>query len=343
VAEAPELLVTVPSWVGDCVMAMPALRRAIDGGRWSKVGVLARPWVAPLYRLVPGVEVVVIDDAKGRHRGLKGRLTLANELRTQGWNTALLLRGAIDAAFVVWWARIPHRVGHGGEGRGVLLTRSLPLTRKQWWRGHRANHYLDLLPLLEIARPPLEPDGRPTPVRWQPDAALTQAAADLLGPATGRRVGFAPGAQFGAAKKWGAARYRAVAEALLAQGIEVHLFGSRDDQAECAAVAQGLTGVRDWSGKTDLATAIALIGAMEGFVANDSGLMHVAAAWGMPVVAIFGSTRPDSTSPLGRAEILMHPVSCAPCLQRECRVPGQPCMAAVDPDEVLAALMRALG
>lgn len=317
-------------------MTEPLLRRLAARGERLTVGAL--PWVAPVYRAMPQVaEVIVFPFA---HGGLQwaGRRAMARELRGR-FDVAYLGPNSLKSALIPWWAGIPRRVGYQGEGRWGLLNERLP-NPPQGGRPPMVAFYSALSGEtgLEADRPHLQ---------LAPGAATEALALQGLS-AQGFYV-LAPGAEYGPAKRWPAAHFAALAMEL---ALPVLLLGSGKDAPVCAEIAASVNALRpghcvDLAGKTSLDEAIALIASAKAMVSNDSGLMHVAAAFGVPQVAVFGSSSPLHTPPLSdRATVLwlkndpayQPPLDCAPCFARDCPLGHMRCLNDITPARVLSAL-----
>jgi len=311
------LLVRGTNWIGDVVMTLPALasiRKTFPGAR---IAVLAKPWVAEIYRLSTDADEVILFEAPGRHAGIRGKLRLAGELRDRRFDAAILLQNAVEAAILARLAGIPLRAGYNSDGRGPLLTHSVQRTQAIR-QVHQIDYYLAMVRAL---------GGVPADraVRLQPGSAYDGIARSLFsrfGLETGRLlIGVAPGAAFGPAKKWFPERFSAVADRLVDETkAQVLLFGSGKDRESTAAVGKSARHrFIDIAGETDLKEAISLMARCALFLSNDSGLMHVAGALGLPTVAIFGSTNPLTTSPAGQKSVVIHhAVDCSPCLKPVC-------------------------
>jgi len=329
-------LVIAPQWIGDAVMSEPLLARlALRGERLS---VAALPWVAPVYRAMPQVgEVIELPFAHGRLDWAERR-RIASELRGR-FDSAYVLPNSIKSALIPLLARIPRRVGYRGEGRFVLLNERLP---NPPGRPPMVAFYLALAGAQES-----EAGGERPRLRFD-DAALAAATA---GAGVSRRAYwvFAPGAEYGPAKCWPATHYAELARSLhAAHGLPVLLLGSGKEAELCEAIAAAAPGAcRVLAGKTSLQDAMALIAASRGVVSNDSGLMHVAAAFGVPQVAVFGSTSPEHTPPLNpKAKVLWLKeelqLECSPCFERTCRFGHTRCLTEVAPQRVEQALNRSI-
>ena len=326
-------LVVAPQWIGDAVMTEPLLRRLHARGEQLTVG--AVPWVAPVYRAMPQVREVL--EFPFQHGGLQfaARRRLARELQGR-FDTAYVLPNSLKSALLPLLAGIPQRVGYLGEARVGLLT-------------HRLKNPKDRPPMVAFYsalsgdKGGLEND-RPA-LHLEP-AAVDAALARQQVPRGGYYT-FAPGAEFGPSKRWPERHYAALAAGL---DLPVLLLGSGKDALVCDQIVQATGGrCRNLAGKTSLAEAFALIAGARAMVSNDSGLMHVAAAFGIPQVALFGSSSPLHTPPLNdRAQVVwlkadpgyQPPLDCAPCFQRDCPLGHHRCLEDVDAARV-AALLQA--
>lgn len=328
-------LVVAPQWIGDAVMSQPLLGAL--AARGEQVTVAALPWVAPVYRAMAD-DVRAVVELPFQHGRLdwSARRRIARDMRGR-FDVAYVLPNSIKSALLPWLARIPRRVGYAGEGRWGLLNRRLP---NPTGRPPMASFYHALAQAGN--GPPVQPVMRLEP------AALQRAAADV-GLEPGQYWVFAPGAEYGPAKRWPIEHYAALARRLQRREAgPVVLLGSAKEATladEIAARAPGAC--RALAGQTALDTAIALIAGARAMVSNDSGLMHVAAAFGIPQAAVFGSTSPEHTPPLNsRARVvwLKHELNleCAPCFARECRFGHLRCLTEVTPERVECALDEAL-
>lgn len=328
-------LVVAPQWIGDAVMSEPLLRRL--AARDERLTVAALPWVAPVYRAMAAVgEIIELPFAHGRlDWGARRRLGASLKGR---FDAAYVLPNSIKAALLPWFAGIRRRVGYLGEGRWGLLNERLP---------NAAGRPPMVAFYAALSGAPAEPGERP---RLQLDEATLDAASARAGVARGACVVFAPGAEYGPAKVWPADHYAALARSLHARFREpVLLLGSAKERELCETIAAAAPGAcRVLAGQTTLDDAMALIAASRGLVSNDSGLMHVAAAFGRPQVAVFGSTSPEHTPPLNpRARVVWLKdelgLDCMPCFERTCRYGHYRCLVDVPPARVEADFDRALG
>ena len=327
-------LVVAPQWIGDAVMTEPLLARL--AARGEQLTVAALPWVAPVYRAMPRVaEVIDLPFAHGR-LDWAGRRRVAAQLRGR-FDMAYVLPNSLKSALIPWLAGVPKRVGYLGEGRYVLLNQRL---KRPAGRPPMVAFYSALA-------------GQPVPSHERPqlrfDGAVLRAVTRAANLEQGAYWAFAPGAEYGPAKCWPAAHYAALAASLFAQhGLAVLLMGSGKEAALCEAIAAAApVACTVMAGKTSLIDAMALIAAARGVVSNDSGLMHVAAAFGVPQAAMFGSTSPEHTPPLNpRARVLWLKeelqLECSPCFARTCRFGHYRCLTELSPMRVESALSQAL-
>ena len=319
-------LIIAPQWIGDAVMTEPLLRRLHRRGERLVVG--AMPQVAPVYRAMPQVsEVIEFPFSRGRIE-LRARRALAAQLQGR-FDSAYVLPNSLKSALLPFLASIPKRIGYLGEARIGLLTHRLRNPKKH---PPMVAFYSAL-----SGEAGLEHD--------QPQLALEAAPQDAtlaaLGLARGTYCVFAPGAEYGPAKRWPTAHF---AELARLQARAVVLLGSPKEAELCAQIAAGAPGqCLDLSGKTSLEQALQIIGAAAHVVSNDSGLMHVAAALGVPQVAIFGSSSPRHTPPLSDAARVIWlkddpsyqpPLDCAPCFERECPLGHTRCLNDVSAQRV---------
>jgi heptosyltransferase-2 len=325
-------LVFSPNWLGDAVMALPAVSDIRRHAATRRVIVAARPGVAGLWKIVAGVDDVVILP---RARGAARWRTLgehAEALRRTGADTAVLLPNSLQTALVARRAAIPERWGYRRNLRGWLLTRAVPRPRGLV---HQADYYRHLAAALGIA------NGDRVP-RLDVPAGIVDGARDMLAGAGctpgARLLGIAPGAAYGGAKRWPPERFAAVAAELArAHGLVPVLVGSEADRAATSAIEAELGKIRhpgpapiNLAGRTDVPQLAGVLALCAAFVSNDSGAMHLAAAVGTPVLALFGPTDERVTAPVAaRARVLTAAAWCRPCLLRECPLDHR-CMNGID-------------
>ena len=334
-------LIVAPQWIGDAVMSEPLLARL--AARGQSLAVAALPWVAPVYRAMPQVgEVIELPFAHGRLDWAERR-RVARALRGR-FDAAYVLPNSLKSALIPWLAGIRERIGYQGESRYVLLNRRLP---NPPGRPPMVAFYSALAG--DGAAPAHDPHAAQRP-QLAFAAETIDAATQVAGVQRGGYWVFAPGAEYGPAKCWPAEHYAALAKSLGASGRgPVLLLGSGKESALCEQIAAHADGAcRVLAGKTSLLDAMALIAGSRGVVSNDSGLMHVAAAFGVPQVAVFGSTSPEHTPPLNPAARVIWlkdelQLDCAPCFDRVCRFGHTRCLTGVSPQRVEAALADTAG
>ena len=336
------ILVRAPNWVGDVVMAMPgfdALRRNFPR---SHIAVLARPWVAALFESHPGAdEVIPYNRGQGLFKDLGERIRVIRLIRNRGFDLALLFQNAFEAALLAYLGGVPLRVGYNTDGRRLLLSRAV-IRNREILKKHQVEYYLAILRAMDWEAP----TGNPSLHVGEKEAQAVRGLLSSQGIGDGDfLVGLSAGAIFGPAKRWPVERFAAIADRSIERwGARTVLLGSEKDGTTCMALSGAMKHEAvNFCGKTSLGEAMALIERCGLFLSNDSGLMHVAAALGVPTVAIFGSTNPVATGPRGKwTRIVRHDLDCSPCLKPECR-DGYPCLLSIEPDEVWAAMENLRG
>ncbi len=326
-SDPSRLLVRAPNWVGDVVLSLAALRdvrRAFPGAR---VEGLARSWVGGLYAAVSEVDAVV-----------ESRGTLADAAAIRGrYELGLLLPNSFASAFTLWRAGIPERWGYATDARAALLTRSCRVSAGVLGRS-QVYYYRAMLEGLGLAVSGPPDTSLACPEAW------SERGRTLLG-APGPWIGINPGAAFGTAKRWPPERFAAAA-ALVARrtGARVAIVGSAAERplAEQIAAQLGGASVRVLCGETTLAELVGVLRELRLLLTNDSGPMHLAAALGTPLVAVFGSTDWTETAPVSeRARVVREEAECAPCKLRECPIDHR-CMTRVRVDRVAATALELL-
>ncbi|MDD5558500.1 lipopolysaccharide heptosyltransferase II [Candidatus Methylomirabilis sp.] len=323
------ILVASPNWLGDAVLALPALanlRRSFSGAR---ISLLVRPWLSQLFRSSPFIDELVELPRKGE------LMWAATALRQRDYELALLLPNSFRTALISRLAGIPHRVGYVADGRGSLLTVGVcPAGGKAL---HQADSYLGLLRALKW-----DAWSRPTGCLLPPgsDAAAEKLLTDLGLPSHTLFIGMTPGAAYGTAKRWPADRFAAAADLLIDRlGATILLFGSPREASLTRAIRERMRRVAiDLGGRTTLTELAGLISRCATLLTNDTGAMHLASALGIPCVALFGPTDPRRTGPLGSGHQILHDSpACSPCRYRDCPIDHR-CMQTLDVERVVAAV-----
>ena len=329
-----KILIISPSWVGDCMLMQPMLMRLRQ--RWPDclIDVLAPPWTAALLRAIPEVHEVINNPFPHRVLRLGARFQLGKQLRTAGYDQAIVLPNSWKSALVPFFAHIPRRTGFVGESRYILLNDARKLDKQR-------------LPLMVERFAQLAEDAHgeiPRPLA-NPNLSVSEAQRSTvlhkLNLTLDKPVAvFCPGAEYGPAKRWPAAYYADIAQRLQQHGYAVWLIGSNKDKPVADEINQ-LAGTQciNLCGSTDLGDAIALLSCAQLVISNDSGLMHLAAALDRPMLALFGSSSPQFTPPLSvRAQVIKLDIECSPCFKRDCPFGHLKCMTRLTPDIVWGKL-----
>ena len=334
-----KILIRATNWVGDAILALPALRAVRQRYSGADITIVARPYVADIYRDQEICNQLISYDLKHLHAGFSGRERLASELRAQKFDVALLLQNAFDAAWLVWRAKIPERIGYARDGRSFLLTKAVPVPRVGEIPAHEKFYYLELLRragwLETVADESLISLRVPEEKRRCADEFLRKSGVRQ----GAMRIAIGAGASYGSAKCWPPSRFAEVANRWQSKVYaDVILFGTSAEASVSAAISAEMRRPPiDLTGKTAIADLPALLSQCHLFIGNDSGAMHVAAAVGLPIVAVFGPTDPFGTAPVTpRCTVVQQKPYCSPCFLRRCPTDHR-CMAAVTADTVEAA------
>lgn len=329
-----KVLVIAPSWIGDTVLAQPLFGLLHQKHPQLALDVLAPGWTLPLLARMPGVRRAIANPYDHGELRLGERRRLGLTLAEEGYGQAIVLPNSFKSALVPFFAGIPLRTGYLGELRWGLLndvrrldTLALPLMVERY---------------AALAGAAGEPLPHPLPLAHlkvddhHRRSVLRRLSLEPRQPV----VALCPGAEYGPAKRWPAAHFAELARALKARGCAVWVVGSAKDAALGAEIAglSGNAGV-NLCGKTALDEAIDVLASAQLVVSNDSGLMHVAAALGKPLIALYGSSSPGFTPPLSScATILQLDLPCRPCFKRECPLVHFNCMVQLTPRRVLETI-----
>jgi len=336
--EHNRILVRAANWLGDVVLSLPALRALRARYPRAHLAVLARPGVADLYRRESCCDEVIACRKRRTWR-------TARALRGQGFDCAILLPNSFDAALVAWLARIPRRIGYARDRRAWLLTDALPPPRAGEIPPHERFYYLELLRRAGIIDALPEMDS----ILLDRLEEARRAGEELLRRMGVERpaIGLSPGAQNSRAKQWMPAAFAEAAVQLASRlDAAVALFGSEAERELAQVIAEEVRRagfpVLNLAGETSLGRFIELAAACRVFLTNDSGAMHVAAAAGVPTVAVFGPTIVEATGPVSpRARVVREPVECRPCMLRDCPLDHR-CMRRIAPERVAQAALELL-
>jgi heptosyltransferase-2 len=368
------LVILAPNWLGDAVMALPAIADVRRAAPEATITVAARPPVAPLFTLVPEVNDTIVLERRASIGDVGSWRGIGAELANRDFDSALLLPNSIHSALVASRAGIPERWGYRTALRGRLLTRAVP-------RGsgmHQVEYYQQLVRALGFANGSAEPRVQvPHDARVAGERLLAEAGWDGKTPL----VALAPGAAYGGAKRWPPESFAELAVALAADGVASVMIGSAADASTAADVGRAFAArfrgdpervarrdagevarrdagevarrdagevarrgarLHDLVGRSTLPALAGVLTHCRALVTNDSGAMHLAAAAGVAVTAVFGPTDERATRPLGAAHVVIaHPVWCRPCMLRECPIDHR-CMRGVRVATVLDAARRTL-
>jgi heptosyltransferase-2 len=334
-----KILIRATNWVGDAIMALPALRAVRQRYPEADIAIVARPYVADIYRDQEICNQLLAYDPKALHAGFYGRERLAKELGAQKFDVALLLQNAFDAAWLAWRANIPERIGYARDGRSLLLTKAILVPKLGEIPAHEKFYYLELLrragwldsvPDESFIGLRVPEEKRQTANEFLLKAGVRQGAM---------RIAIGAGASYGSAKCWPPSRFAEVANRWQSQAdADVILFGTAAEAGVSTTIAAEMRRPPiDLTGKTAIADLPALLSQCQLFIGNDSGAMHVAAAVGLPIIAVFGPTDPFGTAPVTpRCSIVQEKPYCSPCFLRRCPTDHR-CMTAVTADMVEAA------
>lgn len=324
------ILVVAPSWIGDTILAQPLLILLKRTHPDARIDVLAPDWSAPLLARMTEVDQVIVNPFRHGEFNFGARRVLGRRLASADYSAAYVLPNSWKSALAPYFAGIGRRIGYQGEARYLLLNERHRLD---------ATCHPQLVQRYAALAGPL-PAILPQP-RLNSTTEQQQAARRALNlPLDAAPVIFCPGAEYGPAKRWPAQHYAALARLVATPEHPVWLIGSAKDATVGDEIAVGAQGTAlNLCGRSSLEQAIDLIASAHCVVSNDSGLMHVAAALGRPLVALYGSSSATYTPPLSpSAKIVSRNLQCSPCFQRECPLRHFDCMNGIAPQQVAAAL-----
>jgi lipopolysaccharide heptosyltransferase II len=335
------VLVVGPSWVGDMVMAQSLFMTLKGADESVAIDVIAPPWSLPLLARMPEVRVGIELDAGHGVLAWRKRRVLAQALRDRGYAQAIVLPRSLKAALVPFLAHVPRRTGFRGEYRYGLINdirRFDPDMLDQTVKRFVAlGADSDSSAAAEVAVPP---------PRLRTDAENWRRLASRFALGGGEKIiAIMPGAEYGVAKRWPVERYAELCKRLAASGHRLVVLGSQKERELGAQIAAhaGTDAVIDLCGRTELVDTVDILGAAAAAVTNDSGLLHVAAAVGTHVTAIYGSSTPDFTPPLTSAKTLIYlGLPCSPCFARVCPLDHFSCMMSIAVSTVEAAVLEAI-
>lgn len=329
-----KILIISPSWIGDCVMTQPLYRRLHELHPGCTIDVFAPKWSMAVFERMPEISGILENPFGHGALALRERWRVGKDLGQRGYDQVIVLPGSLKSAIIAFATGIKQRTGYVGESRYLLLNDIRKLDK--------AALSLMVDRYTALAHPSqADFNGHSSQPAFQINPESRQAALSAHGLDLSRPVlAFCPGAEYGPAKRWPAAHFAELGRRYLAEGWQVWLFGSHKDApiaAEINALSDGLC--VDLCGKTTLSEAIDLLSCADSVVCNDSGLMHLAAALGRPLAAVYGSSSADHTPPLSnKAKIVSLHLECAPCFKRECPLGHTDCLNKLLPQQVADAL-----
>lgn len=329
-----KILIRGPNWIGDAVLTLPAIEGLRELYREAEICLLVKPWVADIFSLTPSIDRIILYH-KG-YEGIRGMGRLVRDLRKEDFHKAILFQNAFEAALIVFLAGIPERVGYRRDMRGPLLTSPVKVT-EDLKREHQVNYYFNLVRILD-GRGMLKGPGKPRISVTGGEAVEFLRSLEVSEPV----AGISPGASYGPAKRWFPERFALLGDSLVEEGISVLIFGAKGEEEVCNAVSRAMKRPHhNLCGRITLSQFISLLSLCNLFITNDSGPMHIASALDVPTVAIFGSTDPRLTGPLGeRSVVVKKDLDCSPCFERRCPFGHYGCMANITVEEVRSEVER---
>ena len=334
-----KILIRSTNWVGDTVMMIPSLVAIKKAFPHAQITVLATPWVIPLLENHPAVDrTMIMEKSKGLLRSFKELARIISLLRGERFDLAVLFQNAFEAAFLAYIGRVRYIVGYDTDRRGFFLTHKVKRDR-DILSAHQIEYFIGLIEAMGWQVEEREP------ILYVNDEDVKSTSLMLSSMGIEDNlfvVGINPGAVYGSAKRWPEDRFAVIGDwAAKRWDARVVIFGSFSEREIAANVSNLMhTNPANLCGQTTLGQAMALIKRCNLFVTNDSGLMHIAAAFNIPIVAIFGPTDHVVTSPVSRdARVVRHSVDCSPCLKEVCPFDHK-CMLSIEPEEVWAELER---
>jgi len=322
-------LIICPSWVGDMVMAQSLFKAIKLRYPHTTIEVLAPQWSYSLTARMPEISDRIPMSLKHGEFGLSERRQLAKKLKTENYERCFVLPNSWKSALIPFLAKIPKRIGWRGEWRYGLLNDIRVLDKQRY--PLMVERYIALAYEQESSLPALRPSLVTEADNVQ--NALANYALSLDKPI----LVLCPGAEFGPSKRWPEEYYATLSNHYLEKNWQVWIFGSAKDSEVAQKIqAQTHNQAIDLTGRTSLGDAIDLMSLAKLVVTNDSGLMHIAAALSVPLVALYGSTSPGFTPPLSdQVKIVKENISCSPCFKRTCPLGHHQCMRNLSVDTAL--------
>ncbi|MGQ9618929.1 MAG: lipopolysaccharide heptosyltransferase II [Candidatus Aminicenantia bacterium] len=329
------LVIRSPNWIGDSVMAIPAIKAIKGNIHEYEVWVCGVPWVIELYKNLPFIDGL-LEIKKGKN--LKTLRENVTKLKAHKFSKGILFTNSFYTSLEIFLAGIPERIGYSRDFRSFLLSKSISVGKE---KKHHVFYYLDLLTKIgfKIENPSLELSVTEEERKNAKESLIKRGVKPEK-----LKIGINPGAYYGEAKRWKTNSYGILAN-LLKKKLDANIiiFGSKEEKPIAEGIVKfGGDSVIPLTGETTLRELMAYISLLDLFITNDSGPMHIANALRVPIVAIFGPTSPESTSPFHQPYVILKKnVSCAPCNYRVCPI-GHTCMTQISVEEVFSAVMSLL-
>ncbi len=333
------IIIRMPNWIGDLVMATPILADLRRAYPHAKITAMALQPICELLQRDPHIDELFCFTRPSPFSRRSDERNIIEKLRRGKYDLGVLLTNSFSSAWWFWQGKVTRRLGYRAHWRRLLLTDSIPFPAEV-----AAQHLVETYKML--LRPLGVPTSETLPKIYLGDEEVAQARALIMGygiPAGHPLIGINPGAAYGSAKCWLPERFQAVAMRLLAETDgSILFFGDRMGTPLVKEICQGLPErAYNLAGATSLRELAALIGLCDLLLTNDSGPMHIAAALGTEVIALFGSTDPIVTGPYRSGQVLDKKVSCSPCFKRQCPIDFR-CMKEITEEEVCAAILHKL-
>ena len=321
-----KILIRVPNWIGDAVVSTAFVAACAKAHPGASITVLAHPRVAALFENDPDIQSIIKLSPE------RSLWQTARELKKEKYDIAYILPISFSSALMVFLAGIPKRIGYSAEARGFLLTKKLRYSQNDFRSRHIILDFMKLLGREDVSAGPK--------IHIQPEelklAEQFIASKNLI---TGKITGFGPGATFGPAKRWPKENWVELGKELVNRGHQILIFGSGEETELCGQIARGIgPKAISLAGTASLRQSAALLSLCSNFITNDTGVMHLAAAVGTRVTAIFGSTNPVWTKPWGeKHRVIYNGETCSPCYKRECRYGHYECLRKILVTDLLDA------
>jgi heptosyltransferase-2 len=332
------ILVKEVNWLGDIVMSLPALRAIRRAWPRAHLAVLIKKELASFFDGARWIDEVIPYSVGRGLSGFFDRRRIVGEIRSRRFDLGVLFPNSFESALWLTMAGIRRRAGFVADARGAMLTMKAS-PPPEALTGHQVNYWLAMVRATGIA------DGRADDYAIDVHGPSREKMREWIAANRKRPEGsvfaIAPAAAYGPAKEWPVERYGALIDLLARrENAEVVLVGSPSERAKCEEVAaSSKVGAMIAAGHTNIGELIALLSLCDGFIGNDSGCMHLAGALGIPTVAIFGSTNPARTGPMGpKTRVIYNKLECSPCLARTCRFGHYNCLTQIEASELVDAI-----